>query len=242
MLTTAVAPGAGVSVPRNKLLAALPPDVYRRLRPKLREVPLRWKDVLQRRGEPVRTIYFPTTGVCSVVLTMQDGRAVDVATVGNEGMIGFAGLVGGRETLSDVVVQVGTGEADAIDVEEFNEEMDRHEAFSRLLARYTQVVIETMMQSLACNTLHTVQERCARWLLMTHDRVAADDLRLTQEFLAIMLGARRASVSVAAAAFERDGLIEWRRRLVRIVDRAGLEAVSCECYDSSRRLLEHLVL
>jgi len=177
----------------NKLLAALPPADYLRILPSLRNIPIKFKQVLQKQGEKVTNVYFPASCVCSIVNVMKDGRMVEVATVGNEGMIGITAFLGGELPPGETFVQVPVpdGESQVMSVAAFRQEIDRHGPFQDLMNRYAQALTAMIMQSTACNGLHSVEERCARWLLMTHDRVGRDDFQLTQEFLAIMLGVRR---------------------------------------------------
>ena len=216
----------------NKLLAALPPADYLRIFPSLRIIPIKFKQVLQKQGEKVTDVYFPASCVCSIVNVMRDGRMVEVATVGNEGMIGLTAFLGGEFPPGETFVQVPVpgGESQVMSVAAFRQELDRHGPFHDLMNRYAQALTAMIMQSTACNGLHSVEERCARWLLMTHDRVERDDFQLTQEFLAIMLGVRRPSVTIVMGRLHEAGVIDYGRRMTRITNRRGLEALSCECY------------
>jgi CRP-like cAMP-binding protein len=227
----------------NKLLAALPPSDYLRILPSLWNIPISFKQVLQKQGDKVTKVYFPGNCVCSIVNVMRDGRMVEVATVGNEGMIGITAFLGGDLPPGETFVQVPVpdGESQVMSVQAFRQEIDRHGPFHDLMNRYAQALTAMIMQSTACNGLHSVEERCARWLLMTHDRVGVDEFRLTQEFLAIMLGVRRPSVTIVMGTLHKAGVIDYRNRLTRVLDRKGLEAMSCECYgvvkDHFNRLL-----
>jgi CRP-like cAMP-binding protein len=216
----------------NKLLAALPPGDYLRILPSLRNIPIKFKQVLQKQGEKVSNVYFPSSCVCSIVNVMKDGRMVEVATVGNEGMIGITAFLGGDLPPGETFVQVPVpdGASQVMSVAAFREEVDRHGPFQDVMNRYAQALTAMIMQSTACNGLHSVEERCARWLLMTHDRVGFDEFQLTQEFLAIMLGVRRPSVTIVMGALHKAGVIEYGKRMTRVVNREGLEAMSCECY------------
>jgi CRP-like cAMP-binding protein len=216
----------------NKLLAALPAADYLRILPSLHTIPLKFKQMLQKYGEKVTTVYFPGSGVCSIVNVMQDGRMVEVATVGNEGMIGITAFLGGDFPPGETFVQVPVpnGETQLMTVAAFREEIDRRGPFHELMNRYTQALTAMIMQSTACNGLHSVEQRCARWLLMTHDRVGHDEFQLTQEFLAIMLGVRRPSVTIVMGTLHKAGVIDYGSRMTRVVNRKGLEAMSCECY------------
>jgi CRP-like cAMP-binding protein len=195
-------------------------------------MPLKFKQMLQKQGEKVTAVYFPGSGVCSIVNVMRDGRMVEVATVGNEGMVGITAFLGGDLPPGETFVQVPVpdGETQVMSVAAFQEENDRRGPFHDLMNRYAQALTAMIMQSTACNGLHSVEERCARWLLMTHDRVGADEFQLTQEFLAIMLGVRRPSVTIVMGALQKAGVIRYGSRITRVVDRKGLEAMSCECY------------
>ena len=214
----------------NRLLAALPPADYQRILPSLRVTPMKFKQVLQKHGEKVTTIYFPWGGVCSIVNVMQDGRMVEVATVGREGMVGITAFLGGDVPPGETFVQVPDGDGQAMPVEAFRSEVARNGPFRDLMNRWAQALTAMIMQSTACNGLHTVEERCARWLLMTHDRVDGNEFQLTHEFLAIMLGVRRPSVTLVMGTLHEAGVIDHGRKRTRIVDRRGLEAASCECY------------
>jgi CRP-like cAMP-binding protein len=214
----------------NRLLAALPVSEYQRLLPHLKTVPLKLKQILQKADEEVRTIYFPGGGVCSVVSVMEDGRMVEVATVGNEGMIGITAIFGDEPPSTAAMVQVPEVEAQTMSVRMFKKEMERRGPFRELIARYCQAFIALIMQSSACNSLHPVEQRCARWLLMTHDRVGRDEFALTQEFLAVMLGVRRPTVTLVAGALQKAGLIDYGHKRIVILDRKALEAASCECH------------
>jgi CRP-like cAMP-binding protein len=215
---------------RNKLLAALPADEYRRLLPHLKTVALEFKQTLQKADEEIRTIYFPGGGVCSVVTVMEDGRMVEVATVGNEGMIGVTAFLGDELPSGEAMVQVPEVDAQVMSAAVFKKEIQRRGPFRDVVARYCQAFVALVMQSSACNSLHPVEQRCARWLLMTHDRVGQDEFPLTQEFLAVMLGVRRPTVTIVAGALHKAGLIDYGHRRVVILDRKALEAASCECH------------
>jgi CRP-like cAMP-binding protein len=219
----------------------LPDDDFRRLRPYLKTVPIRLKQVLHKNGEPLSTVYFLNGGVASITTILSDGTTVEAATVGDEGMLGVevfldAEAVAAGETL----IQVPDTNAETMDVADFRRAVGEPGAFRDVVGRYTHVVIAQMMQSTACNALHDVQQRCARWLLMTHDRMHEQNFHLSHEFLAVMLGVQRPTVSVVAATLQRAGLISYRQGLVRVLDRKGLEAASCECYPLIRAHFDRL--
>ncbi|HAA29960.1 MAG TPA: Crp/Fnr family transcriptional regulator [Cyanobacteria bacterium UBA8553] len=213
----------------NNLLASLPKEEYKRLLPQLETISLSLKQPLYRLNEPIKYVYFPNSGVVSLVNILGDGRIVEVATVGNEGMIGIPILLGVDRIPAETFVQV-PGDGLRMKVDVFRSEVPPGSPLHSLLLRYTQALMNHFMQSVVCNQMHSVEERCCRWLLLTHDRVDSDEFPLTQEFLAQMLGVRRATVSVVAATLQKAGLIRYHRGKISVLDRQGLEAGSCECY------------
>jgi CRP-like cAMP-binding protein len=227
----------------NRLLAALPTDEYLRLSSSLKTEPLKFKQILQKRGEKVRTIYFPGGGVCSVTNVMEDGRLIEVATVGKEGMIGLTAL-SDDEPLGESMVQVPVPNqtAQVMAVSVFKREMERRTPLYLIVQRWSQVFLSMVMQSVACNGLHSVEERCARWLLQTHDRVGkgSEEFLLTQEFLAVMLGARRPSVTITIGTLQKAGMITYGHKKMSILNRTGLENVSCECYSAIKNQIDRL--
>ena len=227
--------------PKNRLLAALPADNFRRLSPFLETVPIRLKQVLHKSGEPVRRVYFLNGGVASITTALADGTTVEAATVGDEGMLGVEAFLSANAIApGETLIQVPDTDAETMNVEDFRREIERQAAFRELIGRYTQVVIAQMMQSTACNALHHVQQRCARWLLMTHDRMHEQDFALSHEFLAVMLGVQRPTVSVVAATLQHAGLIRYTHGRVTVTNRKGLEAASCECYPIIRAHFDSL--
>jgi CRP-like cAMP-binding protein len=235
---------ASAPASRNKLLASLPPEDYERIAAHLRSVPMKLKQTLYKQDEPIQDVVFPNGGACSLVKTLQDGQAAEVATIGAEGVVGASVFFGQRAAGCDVIVQLPGPVADLMSASVFNAEMDRRGAFFNHVIRYNQALMSQIMQTTACNGLHSAEERCCRWLLMTHDRAEHDEFALTHEFLALMLGVRRPTVTLVVASLQAAGLIECRRGSVRITDRAGLESASCECYQAVkttwRRLLPEL--
>jgi CRP-like cAMP-binding protein len=171
---------------------------------------------------------------------MSNGAAVEVGTVGHEGMVGIAEFLGGEPSGSETLVQI-PGVALRLPSAALREGAETLPELRRLLGRYTQAYLIQVAQGAACNRLHNVEARCAKWLLMTHDRVGSDSFPLKQEFLALMLGVRRAGVTVAAGALQESGLIRYRRGGIRVLDRAGLEEASCECYRIVRRHFDQLL-
>jgi CRP-like cAMP-binding protein len=231
---SADAPAAPVA---NDLLAALPAEVLRRLWPALEPVPLVLKDILHRTGEPIEHVYFPGGGFVSELTVLETGEMVEIATIGREGMVGIFAAGDGEAAPSVSMVQAATDVCYRLRVAPFREEMDRRGAFHELVTRYTHAHVGLIMQSTACNAIHTVEQRLARWLLMAHDRVGADAFPLTQEFVAMMLGVSRPSVTIVAGTLQKAGLITYHRGHVEIVDREKLEAASCECYRVVTKLL-----
>jgi CRP-like cAMP-binding protein len=229
--------------PLNTLLAALPNDEYARLLPALTPIPFPLKKTFHKQGEKIDRVVFPSSGVASMVNVMSDGRVVEVATVGNEGALGSSTVfLGGNIALADAFVQVpGDAAALSMSAAAFTSELGRRGAFYDILGRYSQALQALIMQSTACNVLHSVEERCARWLLMTHDRVVGDDIRLTHEFLGTMLGARRPTVSVVLGTLAKAGLIHNTTKKIVVANRKGLEEASCECYETVRATFERLL-
>lgn len=235
------APDASRPPPRavcNHLLAFLPPDDYERLAPTLDVIPLELKAILHKPGEPLEYVYFPGGGFCSVVTVLEDGSMVEVATIGREGMIGLSAVLNNGPSPSATMVQAETDTCYRMPVVAFQREMGRRGVFYGLITRYAHALVGFIMQSTACNAIHSVEQRLSRWLLMAHDRVGKDDFPLTQEFVAMMLGATRPTVTVVAGTLQRAGLITYHRGHVTIVDREQLEAASCECYRAATNLLK----
>src|SRR3954469_19228502 len=214
--------------PRNRFLARLPEADYRRLASLMQPVSLASGQVLYEARGPIEYAYFPTGAVVSAMTVMRDGNAIEVATIGTEGLVGHYGF-GGKTSPHRVVVQVEDG-ALRIASRVLQAEALRDGPLKDLLAAYHIAFMGQVSQSVACNGLHRLVQRCSRWLLMTRDRVGSDDLRLTHEYLAIMLGARRASVTEALRPLQEEGLVRCERGRVVILDGAGVEARSCECY------------
>jgi CRP-like cAMP-binding protein len=227
--------------PKNRLLAALTADDFSRLAPHLKIVPTHVRQVLHKNGEPLRSVYFLNGGVASITTVLTDGTTVEAATIGDEGMLGIeAFLTDDAIAAGETLIQVPDTDAAIMSVEDFRDAVSAPGAFRRLIGSYTQVVIAQMMQSTACNALHHVQQRCARWLLMTHDRMHEQDFHLSHEFLAVMLGVQRPTVSTVAGALQQAGLIRYTHGRVTVRDRRGLEAAACECYAIIRTHFDRL--
>ncbi len=223
----------------NRLLTVLPRADYDRLRPHLEKVSLPLKDVLYEANGPISHVFFPLNGVVSLVL-MDGGFSLEVGTIGNEGMVGTPVFLGAESSPSRAISQV-PGEALRLETEVFQEEMKRAGPLYGLVLRYTQAMINQISQSTVCNHRHSVQKRMCRWLLMSHDRVGTDEFHLTQEFLAQMLGVRRPTVTAVAGTLQKAGLISYHRGRLTILDRKGLEAASCKCYEVVAKELDRLL-
>lgn len=218
----------------NRLLASLPPDDFARIQAHLKPTPVRVGQIFQRPNEPIEHVIFMRAGVASFTTVMRDGSIIETATIGREGMLGIDAFYGATLSNGESMLQVGDGEADLMPLQAFRDELARGGPFYDAVQRYSLALLTLVMQSAACLALHEVQERCARWLLMAHDRVDGDEFYLSHEFLASMLGSTRPTVSVAAGVLQRAGLISYRHGRITILDRPGLEAASCECYSTVR--------
>jgi CRP-like cAMP-binding protein len=197
------------------------------------------KQVLYEARSLIRYAYFPSRGVVSALNVMEDGRTIEVATVGNEGMVGLPLLVGATTSSNRVIVQV-PGQALRMGVDVLREEVSRESALRRLLTLYLSAFLAQVSQAVACNGLHSVQQRCCRWLLMTQDRAQSDGFLMTHELLAEMLGVRRSSVSEVLEPLKEKGLIRYSRGKITILDRKGLTACACECYRKVKEEFERL--
>jgi CRP-like cAMP-binding protein len=225
----------------NRLLAALPPEELDRLRPALETVRLELKQPFYEEGRPLGHVWFPHSGVASLLNRVPEGRAVEFATVGNEGFVGVQVLLGAASMPSMAFAQIPVT-ASRMEAGEFRAALGANPTFHALLLRYTMALLNQVAQNAACNRAHPIEERCARWLLMNHDRVNGDkSFPLTQEFLAQMLGVRRASVSVAEAMLQKAGLIRYTRGTMTVLDREGLEAAACPCYGVLRAEFDRLL-
>jgi CRP-like cAMP-binding protein len=230
-----------VARPKNHILAALPAADFRRLRPHLTTIPIRVRQVLYAHGERIRWVYFPNGGVLSITTALSNGRPVEVATVGDEGMVGLpAFLCDGARAAGDTLMQVPDTNAERLAVDDFRRELARGGALRDQVGRYVEVFVAQMMQTTACNAVHRVSQRCARWLLMTHDRMHRQDFTLSHEFLAAMLAVQRPTVSEVAARLQKAGFIRYTHGRVTVRHRKGLEAASCECYAVIRKQLDRL--
>jgi len=223
----------------NRILGALPAVDRERLIGGMVPVALGIKTVLFEPGEPIRAVHFPLDGVDSLVTPLDDGAIVEVATVGNEGIVGVPLVLGG--SLAVRAISQVAGSALRMDAGAFLSEMERGGALAALVHQYLQALFGQIAQAAACNRLHTNEERLSRWLLMSHDRVGVDEFAITHEFLGQMLGSRRATVTLSAGVLQAAGLIRYHRGHVAILDREGLESVACECYGVIKQQLDRVV-
>jgi CRP-like cAMP-binding protein len=228
--------------PDNRLLASLPADAYERIEPHLRRTSLQRGDILHRPGEPIRDLYFPLDCLISVTVTMRDGRTAETGVVGRREVVGINAFMGGRETTQTAYVIQVDGEAMRVPAAPLREAFDRDVALRDVLLRYTQAMFAQVTQNAACNGLHHLEQRFARWLLEVRDRVGSNELRLTHEFISNMLGVRRAGISELSGRFEDRGLILSKRGRTRIRDGEGLEAAACECYGVVRDEYDRLLI
>ena len=224
----------------NRLLAALPEAEYEHLFAQLEHVEMPLGAVLYHSTEQMRQVYFPNTGTISVLAMVSTGTSVEIGMVGNEGMFGIPAVLGTATAPTQAMVQI-PGEGLMLSADVLKEEFKRGGVLQDLILRYTQGFIIQISQTVVCNSLHSITERLSRWLLMSHDRAGSNELPLTHEFLADMLAVRRSGVTEAAGRLQGQGLISYQRGHVTILDRAGLESASCECYvevkEEFRRLL-----
>jgi CRP-like cAMP-binding protein len=214
---------------QNHLLSALPTAEFERLAPHLELAPMRLGDMLYEPGGQLQHGYFPTTAIVSLHYVMESGATAEAAGVGNEGVVGISLFMGGDSTPSSAVVQTG-GHAYRLESRRLKQEFNRGGLMQSLLLRYTQALITQMTQTAACNRHHSVEQQLCRWLLLTLDRVSTQQLIMTQELVASMLGVRREGITQAAGDLQRAGVISYRRGHITVLERAGLETRVCECY------------
>ena len=225
---------------QNHLLAALPADEYARLLPNLELVPMPLAESLYESGIQMRHVYFPTTSIVSLLYVMEDGSSAEIAVVGNEGIVGVSLFMGGESTSSRAVVQ-SAGHAYRLKGQLLKNEFYRAGPMQRLLLRYTQALLTQMAQTAVCNRHHSLDQQLCRWLLLSLDRLPSNELIMTQELIANMLGVRREGVTEAAGNLQRAGMIVYQRGSITILDRAALEARCCECYAVVRKEFERLL-
>ncbi len=225
---------------QNHLLDALPASDYERIASHLELIPMRLGDVLYESGAHLRHVYFPTTSIISLLYVMEDGASAEIAIVGNEGILGISLFMGGDTTPSRAVVQ-SAGHGYRLRADLLKGEFERFGATMHLLLRYTQALITQMAQTAVCNRHHSVDQQLCRWLLLSLDRLQTSDLSMTQELIANMLGVRREGVTEAAGKLQDAGLIHYRRGQIRVLDRSGLEARVCECYQVVKTEFDRLL-
>jgi CRP-like cAMP-binding protein len=218
-----------VEAVENRLLAALPVDEYQRLLPNLQPVSFSLGQVVYEFGGHLEYVYFPTTAIVSLLYTMENGSSAEMGLTGNDGVVGIALFMGGGTMPNRAVVQ-SAGHALKMRAKVLQDEFAVGGQFQRMLLRYTQALITQISQTAVCNRLHSVEQQLCRWLLLSHDRVKADELIMTQELIADMLGVRREGVTVAAGHLQANGAISYVRGHITILDRAKLEDTVCECY------------
>lgn len=225
---------------KNQILAALPPSEYQQLSPHMEYVQLPHGQVVIEHGEPIRDVYFPNDALISLVTQLSDGSTVEAGVAGREGMAGLPVVLGADSTPMQSVVQI-PGTAVKIKAKVILEAFNRGGALRSRLLSYAHALFIEAAQSAACNAHHHLEERLARWLLTSSDGVESDELPLTQEFIATMMGVRRAGVTCAAFTLRESGLINYNRGRIQILDREGLEAVACECYRAIKDQFKSLV-
>lgn len=225
---------------RNHLLRSIPADEYARLRPSLEPFQVKVLELYADLGDPVRHVIFPGTAIISLVRRTKEGAMIENGTIGREGMAGLEVAHGVEWALSIITGQV-PGDALRMSAREFATRLPELPALATLLGRYSAYFLSQVAQSLTCNSMHSIEQRCARWLLMTHDHVGGDTFQLTHEVLSQMLAVRRAGVTESAVALQRRGYIKYSRGLVRILDRAELEGAACECYGLVRAHRDRLL-
>ncbi|HET8747571.1 MAG TPA: Crp/Fnr family transcriptional regulator [Ramlibacter sp.] len=224
----------------NRILAALPSEEWARWEPELEAVSMPLGQVLSESGVVMTHVYFPTTSIVSLLYVMEDGASAEIAVIGNEGLVGISLFMGGETTPSRCVVQ-SAGEGFRMRARVLKSEFNRSGPVLNLLLRYTQALITQMVQTAACNRHHSLDQQLCRWLLLSLDRLPASELVMTQELIANMLGVRREGVTEAALGLQRAGLIRYQRGHITVLDRAGLERRTCECYAVVRKEYERLL-
>ena len=225
---------------QNHLLATLPDDVLERLLPHLELVEMPLSMVLYESGDTLRHVYFPTDSIVSLLYVMESGASAEISVVGNDGVIGVALFMGGESTTSRAIVQ-SAGSAYRVLGKRFKEEFNRHGEMLHLMLRYSQALITQMAQTAVCNRHHSIDQQLCRWLLLSLDRLSGSELAMTQELIANMLGVRREGVTEAAGKLHRQGVIDYSRGLITVLDRPKLESLSCECYAVVKRETDRLL-
>jgi CRP-like cAMP-binding protein len=225
---------------KNHLLAALPEAEWQRWSPQLEAVDMPLGQVLYESGSTLSHVYFPTTAIVSLLYVMENGASAEIAVVGNEGLVGVSLFMGGETTPSRAVVQ-SAGQGVRLSARTLKDEFNRAGAVLHLLLRYTQALITQMAQTAVCNRHHSLDQQLCRWMLLSLDRLQGDELVMTQELIANMLGVRREGVTEAALKLQRAGLIRYARGRISVLDRAGLEERTCECYAVVKKEYDRLL-
>lgn len=226
---------------KNRLLKSLPADVIAAVRPHLKLVELKLGDIVADTGSVVQRVYFPQSGIISLVVELSVGEMIETAMVGRDGVVNAASAMDGKVSFNKAIVQMA-GSAFAIEVDRIRAITDKYKVFRSVLIRHEQVVFAQSQQSAACNASHSVEARMCRWLLRMRDLGGSDDLTLTQDFIAQMLGVRRPSVSIVANTLQKAGFITYRRGNIRILDVPGLKNGSCECYETVKSHYDRLLV
>lgn len=229
-----------ISTAQNHLLASLPESAQDRLFSCLEPVPLELGDVLYESGDRLPYVYFPADSIVSLMYVMEDGASAEISVVGNEGVVGIAVFMGGASTTSRAVVQ-SAGSAYRLSGQRLNDEFKRSSEVRHLLLLYTQALLTQMAQTAVCNRHHTIDQQLARWLLLSLDRLGSDEVSMTQELIANMLGVRREGVTNAAMKLQRMDVIHYNRGHIRVLDRPRLEELTCECYAVVKRETDRLL-
>jgi CRP-like cAMP-binding protein len=225
---------------QNKLLLSLPEADYQRLEPDFEFAVMPLGDALYESGGQLKHVYFPTTAIVSLLYVMENGASAEIAVVGNEGILGIALFMGGETTPSRAIVQ-SAGYGYRLKARFLKAEFNRAGPLMRLLLRYTQALITQMAQTAVCNRHHSVDQQLCRWLLLSLDRLPANQLNMTQELIANMLGVRREGVTEAAGKLQKEGVIEYKRGRITVIDRPRLEKLTCECYSVVKREFDRLL-
>jgi CRP-like cAMP-binding protein len=225
---------------QNHLLAALPSEVQGRVLPHLKLVPMPLGKVLYESGEALRNVYFPTDCIVSMLYLMESGASAEISVVGNEGLIGVSLFMGGETTTNRAVVQ-SAGHAYQLAGQRLKDEFHRHSEMLTLMLRYTQSLITQMAQTAVCNRHHSIDQQLCRWLLLSLDRLSGNQLNMTQDLIANMLGVRREGVTDAAGKLQKDGAIKYSRGHITVLDRPRLEQLSCECYGVVKKETDRLL-
>ncbi|MBE9227972.1 Crp/Fnr family transcriptional regulator [Phormidium sp. LEGE 05292] len=227
--------------PENQILANLSADVFQRLAPHFVYVNLEQGEIIYRPGEPLSHLYFPLDCLLSLTITMQNGATAEVGMIGSREVFGINAFMGRRETTQTGCSSQVAGSAIKIDAQVVRQEFDRNGELRDLLLRSTQAFLAQVSQTAACNSLHVLEQRLARWLLNTQERINSNNLPLTQEFISVMLGVRRAGVTLAAQKLQERKVIQYRRGHVQILNQAGLEASACECFQTIKTEYDRLL-